>query len=342
MSNNVIVNGSFTLGNTGWSGTDLETNYAEKAYLGNGSTNAVAELDGHTGQTTVMSQTFSIKAALTTDLTFRTALRTASLSQAGTEGFRVDVLDALGQIVTTRTFLPGTTAWTDHVMSVSFPAGGSYTIRMTELGKDDSLGAIIDDVAMLVCFTADTMIETATGERAAASLKVGDLVWTLDAGLQALRWIGTRHVTVAEQKADPSLRPIRFAPGSLGDGAPLRTMTLSPQHRLWRRGWKAELLFGHAEVLVPAKAFVNGRTVTRAEPEEPVTYLHFLLDGHQIVRSDGALTESFFPSALSLTGLGGDTLAELMHLFPDSASLALAYPRTARPVLRGAEARLVA
>lgn len=339
---NIIVNGSFVLGNTGWTGTDLETNYAENAYLSNGSTNNVAELDGQTGQTTVMAQTVSIANALTTDLTFRTALRTASLGQAGTEGFRVDVLDADGAVIATQTFLPGSTAWVDHAMTVTFPAGGSYTIKLTELGPDNSLGAIIDDVAMLVCFTADTMIDTDTGPKAAARLRVGDLVWTLDAGLQPLRWIGMRPVSVAEQIADPALRPILFAPGSLGAGVPVRRMALSPQHRICRGDWRTDLYFGHSEVLVPAQALVNGRTIRRAAPRAPVTYVHFLLDGHQIVRSDGALTESFFPTPLSLSGLDSPARREVLRLFPDLASLTRAYPRTARPVLRGAEALLVA
>ena len=35
---NLIVNGDFNLGNTGWSGTDMETSYNEHTYLGNGNT----------------------------------------------------------------------------------------------------------------------------------------------------------------------------------------------------------------------------------------------------------------------------------------------------------------
>lgn len=41
-----------------------------------------------------------------------------------------------------------------------------------------------------VCFTAGTMIATPDGERAIETLKVGDLVETLDNGPQAIRWIG--------------------------------------------------------------------------------------------------------------------------------------------------------
>ena len=50
---NVIVNGTFDQGSTGWSVVDPETHHVEGSYLGNGSTNHVAEMDGHSGQTTV-------------------------------------------------------------------------------------------------------------------------------------------------------------------------------------------------------------------------------------------------------------------------------------------------
>lgn len=339
---NIIVNGSFNLGNTGWTGTDLETNHSESAYLGNGSKNRVAEMDGKTGQITVMQQVVTIDKPIDTALTFQSALRTASAKNAGTEGFRVDILDSKSNVIATKTFYPTGSSYVTCSVPVSFTSAGAYTIRMTELGPNDSLGAIVDDIAMLVCFTAGTMIDTASGPREVQSLCPGDLIWTQDGGLMPLRWIGQRRVGVAELLADPALRPIEFAAGALGAGLPDRPLALSPQHRVCRGGWKAELFFGHPEVLVPAQTLVNGDTIRRAAPQQSVTYVHFLLDGHQIVRSNGVLSESFFPTALSLTGLDRAAVTEVLRLFPDLTSLTRAYPRTARPVLRPAEARLVA
>jgi hypothetical protein len=337
---NIIVNGSFDLGNTGWSGTDLETSYTEGAYLGNGSSNRVAEMDGFGNQTTVMQQVVTIENALDTELTFRAALRTASTGNAGSEGFRVDILDAQGQVIATQTFFPTATTWTAFSVPVSFPAAGDYTLRLTELGPNDSLGPIIDDVSMLVCFVAGTIIDTATGPVPVEDLRPGDLIWTKDAGLQPLRWIGKRRIAIADLIANPALRPVIFDPGALGDARPDRLLELSPQHRLCLGGWKTELHFGEGEVLVPAQALINGTTIRQAPPAKDVTYVHFLLDGHQIVRSNGVLSESFFPTELSLTGLDRATCAELMGLFPDLARLRRAYPRTARPVLRKTEAKL--
>lgn len=337
---NIIVNGSFDLGNTGWSGTDLETSYNEGAYLGNGSSNRVAEMDGFGNQTTMMQQVVTIENALDTDLTFRAALRTASTGNAGSEGFRVDILDAQGQAIATQTFFPTATTWTTFSVPVSFPAAGNYTLRLTEQGPNDSLGPIIDDVSMLVCFVAGTIIETATGPVPVEDLRLGDLIWTKDAALQPLRWIGKRRIAIADLIANPALRPVIFDPGALGEARPDRLMELSPQHRLCLGGWKTELHFGEGEVLVPAGALINGTTIRQETPAKDVTYVHFLLDGHQIVRSNGVLSESFFPTELSLTGLDRAACAELIGLFPDLARLRCAYPRTARPVLRKVEAKL--
>ncbi len=334
---NVIFNGNFNLGGTGWNGTDTEFN-PESAYLGNGSNNTVSEIDGRRGQVTVLQQTVTIPHGVDTELTFRTALRTASLKNAATDGFRVEIVSvATGAIIAVQTYLPGTTAWTQQTLPVSFPTGGQYIIRLIEVGVDDSLGAIVDDIALLVCFGAGTLIDTEQGPRAVETLTAGDRVWTQDAGFQPITWIGRRTVSVADQMARPELRPIVFPTGSLGQGMPTRDLTLSPQHRLCLGGWQADLHFAAPQVLVAAHRLAAMRGLFPQPGSAPVTYVHFLLHGHQIVRSNGVLTESFFPAPLALQGLDRDALTEVLDLFPDLADLTTIYANTARPVVRGSD-----
>ena len=331
---NGIVNGTFGAGNGGWTGTDLETNYSETAYLGNGSGNHVAEMDGHSGQITVMQQSVTVTHALTTALTLDTALRTASLGNAGVEGFRVDILNSNGGIIATHSYFPTSAQWTNLSLPVTFPAAGSYVVRLTELGPNDSLGAIIDNVSLLVCFVAGTMIETSRGERPVETLAVGDLIWTQDGGLQRLRWISQRRVSQAQQIADARLRPVLVPKGALGPGAPDRDLRVSQQHRICLGGWWAELHYGAPEVLVAAKALIQQGGI-RIEPAlADVTYVHFLLDGHQIVRSNGVLSESFFPSPIAMSGVEAEARAEILRLFPELSDLRAAYAQTARPVVR--------
>jgi hypothetical protein len=342
MANEIIVNGTFAQGSLGWSGTDIETSYTETAYLGNGSTNNVAEIDGKRGQITRMEQSITVNSDVETALTFRTALRTASQNNAGTEGFRIEIRDAAGKVIASQTVTPTSQAWTAVSVPVTFPAAGTYTIRFTEVGIDDSLGAIVDDVSLLVCFAADCRIETETGLVRAGALTAGQRVWTRDAGLQPIRWVGRRRVTAAEMAADPRLRPIAFAPGSLGEGRPFRTMRLSPQHRLCIGNWKTDLYFAAREVLIPAVALVNGHSVRQVLPPGGVTYVHFLLDAHHVVCSDGALTESFLPAPGALRGVDAAARRELFALFPELARRDARHPLPARPILRVGEGRLVA
>jgi Hint domain len=339
---NIIVNGDFNGGNTGWSGTDLETNHKEAAYLGNGSPNRVAEMDGFAKQITVMQQSFTVSSSFSTSLTFRTALRTASLGNAGSEGFVVSILNSAGAVISTQTVLPTSTAWGTMTLPVTFPAAGTYTVRFTEIGPNDSLGAIIDDVALLVCFATGTRIKTDLGPVAVENLHCGSRVWTADHGFRPVRWISRRTVTLAEQMANLHLCPVEIAAGALGPGLPRRMLRVSPQHRICLSGWQAELHYGQPEVLVPAHALTNGGTIRTVPPVADVTYVHFLLDGHQIVKAEGLRTESFFPSSLSLQGVDRAARAELLALFPSLGTLATQFPATARPVVRPHDARLVA
>ncbi len=160
-----ITNGGFTNGATGWSGTNLEIGNTEGVYLGNGSTNVVSEMDGDAGQTTVMQQSFTVAGAQTANVTLRSVMRNDAGGIIGTDGFRVDVLDASGNVIGTMNVFPTSkTAWANFSMSITFPAGGIYTLRLTELGNNDSLGALVDDIQITATSPAtDTSADTLEG-----------------------------------------------------------------------------------------------------------------------------------------------------------------------------------
>ncbi|MEZ5714709.1 MAG: Hint domain-containing protein [Paracoccaceae bacterium] len=168
-----------------------------------------------------------------------------------------------------------------------------------------------------VCFAGDTRIATALGGIRAADLWPGDLVDTLDAGPQPVRWMGRRTVPGQGPNA-----PVLFTPGAIGNHSPLR---LSQQHRVLVRSPLAELMFGSPEVLVPAKALVDGADI-RIAPCARIDYVHLLLPAHGLLFAEGALCESLLP---------GSQAQEAVDLPPALARLP--YP-AARPVLSFAEA----
>ncbi len=185
----------------------------------------------------------------------------------------------------------------------------------------------------VACFVRGTLIETETGPRFVETLKAGDLVTSIDDGPQALVWTGGR---VVDGMGD--LAPIRFEAGAMGNYRPL---LVSPQHRMLVTGWKAELHFGQAEVLVPAKALVNGTTIKPC-PMPRVSYHHILFDKHQIVMAEGIASESFHPGKALLTE-DRAIHAELVSIFPELESPDFQAPfETARPCIKPQMARLLA
>ncbi len=189
------------------------------------------------------------------------------------------------------------------------------------------------------CFTPGVMILTDRGDVAVEALVPGDLVMTRDNGLQPVRWVGRRDLSLLDLMADPDLQPIELVEGALGTG-PDRVMRVSPQHRMLLEGARAELMFGEAEVLVAAKHLLGHAGVTRTLPLEGVSYIHILFDRHEIVQSDGLWTESFQPANRMLSAMDAAVRDEVLSLFPELVRSADAFP-AARLSLKAHEARVL-
>ncbi|MGZ3216013.1 Hint domain-containing protein [Paracoccus sp. T5] len=189
------------------------------------------------------------------------------------------------------------------------------------------------------CFVRGTMILTPDGEVPVQDLRRGDLVLTLDAGAQPVLWIGHRALSAAELAARPRLRPIRISAGALGEGLPLRALTVSPQHRVLLRSRIAGRMFGQDEVLVAAKHLVGSCGIEVIQDQAPVEYWHVMFDRHQVICSEGAMTESLFTGAEALDSMGRVSRQEIMELLPQLADRPF---RPARRFLNGRAGRNLA
>ncbi|MFT5650310.1 MAG: hypothetical protein ACJAXK_002536 [Yoonia sp.] len=209
------------------------------------------------------------------------------------------------------------------------------SLELLSVNGDTYLGLAVDRPTedFLPCFARGTLIETADGPRYVETLKAGDMVATQDRGLQPLVWTGGRKIAGVGNMA-----PIRFDAGVLGN---IRPLLVSPQHRMLVSGWKAELHFGQEEVLVAAKAMVNGTTIRAVEMPQ-VSYHHILFEQHEIVLSEGIYTESFHPGRALLTH-DREMYAEMVEIFPELSRPNFEAPfPTARPCLKLSEARVLA
>jgi hypothetical protein len=119
---------------------------------------------------------------------------------------------------------------------------------------------------------------------------------------------------------------------------PEHDLWLSPQHRVLVRSRIARRMFDSDEVLVAAKHLVgvNGIEVDRTTWK--VTYVHVLLDNHEVLMANGAPCESLFLGPQSRKVLGGDALEEIEQIFGGLPEAALTQAG-ARPLIAGRRAR---
>jgi hypothetical protein len=135
---------------------------------------------------------------------------------------------------------------------------------------------------------------------------------------------------------------VRFAANALAENTPARPLLVGPAQRMVVSGWEAKVLFGEPEVLVAADALRDGADIGFDTENRGFETFHLLFDTHEILRVNGAASESFYPSKAALEALPAAARAEIMRQCPELEHLAPIYPyRLARPTISAAEAALL-
>ncbi|SDW43025.1 Hint domain-containing protein [Litoreibacter albidus] len=173
----------------------------------------------------------------------------------------------------------------------------------------------------VVCFATGVEIATLTGSVPVEDLRSGDLVHTMDHGLQPIRWVHSRTLPYAGKHA-----PIIFNAGVLAPSVPTRPIALSPQHRVLLRSRIAKRMFGKDEVFVSAKTLLTLPGVYRGARFMPVTYHHFACDAHEIIFANGTPAETFYPGPQALKALPQSALDDLFNAEFDTPNKILARP----------------
>ncbi|QYK40117.1 MAG: Hint domain-containing protein [Paracoccaceae bacterium] len=234
-------------------------------------------------------------------------------------------------------------AWGKTFTDIAFDPGNRENGTVTFYDTDGTtpIGTLsFSNIERIIpCFTPGALISTDRGELPVQALRLGDRVLTRDSGYQEIRWVGRRDLSLAEVWQNPAFRPVRIAQGALGHGLPERDLIVSPQHRMLVAGARPELLFGEREVFAAAVHLLGRPGVSRLVDPSPVSYLHLMFDRHEVIRADGAWTESYQPGPASVAGLDDAARDELLALFPmlrRGERIA-----AARATLKAHEARLV-
>lgn len=198
----------------------------------------------------------------------------------------------------------------------------------------------VDDISLtarVVCYTAGTMIDTATGPKPIEDLQAGDLVVTRDHGLQPVRWINSWTADAGKLAKTPALAPIKIQKGALGPEMPIKDLTVSAQHRILTASPIVQRMFGTDEAFVKAKHLLGLPGVTTVGTSDSVTFYHFLCDAHEIVRADGAWAETLLIAPQMYQSLPWAAVTKIFQLFPQMRQR-LDNPQPARGSLKSKDA----
>lgn len=142
----------------------------------------------------------------------------------------------------------------------------------------------ITNAPYVFCFAAGTRIDTPNGAQPVEDLRIGDPVCTADGRSIPVKWIGRQTVSTLFRPAE-RLSLVTVAKGALGEGVPVRDLTVTTDHALLIDG-----------VLCQAGALVNGSTIRRLSREEcgeSYTVYHVETEDHEIILAEGAPAETF-------------------------------------------------
>ncbi|MFZ1469459.1 MAG: Hint domain-containing protein [Paracoccaceae bacterium] len=237
------------------------------------------------------------------------------------DGKTVDQLD----ISELRTLSGDPVKWRDVTVSddgngnavLTFPEGESVVL----LGVPPEEATGKQNLARIgvPCYAPGTMIGTPDGPRAVETLRVGDLVTTLDHGPQPIRWVNRGQQPLEDVEADAN--PVLIAAGALGQGRPTQDLIVSPQHRMFIGGGGQLDSWFETESLAPAKSLTTLPGIRHMKGKQSITWIHFACDRHEVIIANGCLSESLLLGPMVVNGLTSVEWRELTAIYGAASTL---------------------
>jgi len=181
-------------------------------------------------------------------------------------------------------------------------------------------------------------VRTPCGPRRIEMVRADDLIVTRDNGLQPVRMIWKREVSLADIVINPDLAPVRFKPRAVGPMMPQKDVCVAADHRVLVPGYR---LLGEEKTaccLLEALEFAEASDAAYVDRSaEVVTYFTLVFDTHQIFSADGLFSESFLPTTKNLAALDESLRDNMVRRFPLLKRQPDAYPAAKYKSVTGVE-----
>jgi hypothetical protein len=164
---------------------------------------------------------------------------------------------------------------------LTFSGGGDIPLALADGGVVHASASADGTDVTVLCFCANTLILTPTGDRPVQDLTAGDLVVTHRGEVRPLVWVGVGKV-LATRGQRSAATPVIVRRGALARDVPNRDLRVTKGHALWFDG-----------VLIPVEFLVNHRLIEWDDRAQEVDVYHLELASHDVLVANGAAAESY-------------------------------------------------
>ena len=176
------------------------------------------------------------------------------------------------------------------------------------------------------------ILQTETGPCAVEDLLPGDKILTASNGFQTLLWKGSMTIIPGPQNQRPEMGTMtRLTSEAFGYGRPMPDLVLGPSARMTHKSAGVRTLTGRNSALIPVRDFIDQSQIIELTPVSAVQVYQLGFGDHERLCVNGIEIESLHPGLPHMIGLKGETISNLMALFPHKQSLAdfgpLIHPR---------------
>ncbi|HTW70722.1 MAG TPA: Hint domain-containing protein [Acetobacteraceae bacterium] len=182
-----------------------------------------------------------------------------------------DTIDLAGVNPASVSYSGGTLAFNGGSLALSLAGPGSVNVSSSDDGT----------AITALCFCANTLILTPSGERPVQDLAIGDLVTTWRGDLRPIAWVGIGKVLATRGRRNAAT-PVTVRKGALADNVPHRDLRVTKGHA-----------FHLNDVLIPVEFLINHRSIAWDDRAQEVELYHIELESHDVLVANGAPAESY-------------------------------------------------